>query len=172
MQAVPIGRGAKRNRPAAPGLGTVGRRGVGVGGAWGDGSECRARLGEALDLLGVDRIDHGNRALEDEALVARLAAEGITLTVCPLSNLKLCVFPDLATHNLRELLDGGLLATVNSDDPAYFGGYLNENFLQTFAATGLDAQHAYRLARNSFEGSFADAAGKRNYLDRLEAAFS
>ncbi|HZY16750.1 MAG TPA: adenosine deaminase, partial [Ramlibacter sp.] len=77
-----------------------------------------------------------------------------------------------ADHNLRQLLDAGLAATVNSDDPAYFGGYINDNFLQTFAATGLQAQHAYRLARNSFEGSFADAAAKRRYVDRLDAVFA
>jgi adenosine deaminase len=102
----------------------------------------------------------------------RLAQDRIPLTVCPLSNLKLCVFPKLEQHNLRELLDAGLCATVNSDDPAYFGGYMNENFLQTFAATGLDAQHAYRLARNSFEGSFAEAAAKKRYIERLDAAFA
>jgi adenosine deaminase len=102
----------------------------------------------------------------------RLARERIPLTVCPLSNLKLCVFPSLAEHNLRQLLDAGLAATVNSDDPAYFGGYLNDNFLQTFAATGLDARHAYRLAANSFEGSFAPQSAKKRYLDRLDEVFA
>ena len=106
------------------------------------------------------------------AFVQRLAREGIPLTVCPLSNLKLCVFPRLADHNLKALLDAGLVATVNSDDPAYFGGYMNENFLQTFAATGMTAQHAYQLARNSFEGSFAGDADKRRYVEQLDAAFA
>ena len=126
----------------------------------------------ALDVLKVERIDHGVQSARDRTLMERLARERITLTVCPLSNLKLCVFPDLAQHNLRQLLDAGLAATVNSDDPAYFGGYVNENFLRTFAATGLDAQHAYRLARNSFEGSFAEPAARRAYVERLDAAFA
>jgi adenosine deaminase len=101
----------------------------------------------------------------------RLAAERIPLTVCPLSNQKLCVFPNLADHNLGRLLDAGLCATVNSDDPAYFGGYMNDNFLQTFAATGLTAQHAYALMRNSFEASFLAPAAKRTMLERVDAAF-
>ena len=126
---------------------------------------------EALDVLKVDRVDHGVRSIEDPALVARLADTRVALTVCPLSNLKLCVFPDLGQHNLRELLDGGLVATVNSDDPAYFGGYMNQNFIETFAATGLTAQHAWQLAANSFEGSFVEAAAKRAYVDRLNAVF-
>jgi adenosine deaminase len=82
------------------------------------------------------------------------------------------VFPDLASHNLKQLLDAGLAATVNSDDPAYFGGYMNDNFTQTFAATGLGAQHAYTLARNSFEASFIDASTKRRYIDKLDACFA
>jgi adenine deaminase len=123
-------------------------------------------------VLKVERIDHGVQSTKDRALMKRLAQDRIPLTVCPLSNLKLCVFPKLEQHNLRELLDAGLCATVNSDDPAYFGGYMNANFLQTFAATGLDAQHAYRLARNSFEGSFAEASAKKRYVERLDAAFA
>jgi len=126
----------------------------------------------ALDVLKVERIDHGVQSARDPALMKRLAQDRIPLTVCPLSNLKLRVFPDLAQHNLGQLLEAGLAATVNSDDPAYFGGYMNQNFLQTFAATGLSARHAYQLARNSFEGSFADAARKRAYVDRLDAAFT
>ncbi len=125
----------------------------------------------ALDVLKVERIDHGVQSTRDPALMKRLAAERIPLTVCPLSNQKLCVFPDLADHNLGQLLDAGLCAMVNSDDPAYFGGYLNVNFLQTFAATGLTAQHAYTLMRNSFEASFLDAAAKRACLERVDAAF-
>src|SRR5439155_417160 len=113
-----------------------------------------AYVWEALDVLGVDRIDHGNRALEDPALVERLAAEGMTLTVCPLSNLKLCVVDDLQAHPLKRMLDLGLSATVNSDDPAYFGGYLAENWVQTAAAVGLSRDELVTLARNSFSGSF------------------
>jgi adenosine deaminase len=130
-----------------------------------------AYVWSALDVLKVERIDHGVQSAKDPALMKRLAQDRIPLTVCPLSNLKLCVFPQLDQHNLRELLDAGLVATVNSDDPAYFGGYMNENFLQTFAATGLDAQHAYRLAANSFEGSFAEAGAKKRYLDRVQETF-
>lgn len=125
----------------------------------------------ALDVLKVERIDHGVQSSKDAALMRRLAQDRIPLTVCPLSNLKLCVFPDLASHNLRQLLDAGLAATVNSDDPAYFGGYMNENFTQTFEATGLAAQHAYALARNSFEASFIDASEKRVFIDRLDQVF-
>jgi adenosine deaminase len=131
-----------------------------------------AYVWSALDVLKVERIDHGVQSTKDPALMRRLAQDRIPLTVCPLSNLKLCVFPSLERHNLRELLDGGLAATVNSDDPAYFGGYVNDNFVRTFAATGLDARHAYRLARNSFEGSFAEASAKLGYLERLDAAFA
>ena len=125
----------------------------------------------ALDVLKVERIDHGVQSSKDALLMQRLAKDRIALTVCPLSNLKLCVFPDLASHNLRELLDAGLVATVNSDDPAYFGGYINDNFTQAFAACGLQAQHAYDLARNSFEASFIDASARRRHMDQLHQAF-
>ena len=125
----------------------------------------------ALDVLKVERIDHGVQSVKDPALMRRLAQDRIALTVCPLSNQKLCVFPNLADHNLGQLLDAGLAATVNSDDPAYFGGYMNDNFVQTFAATGLSAQHAYQLAANSFEASFIDAAAKRAFTERLQACF-
>ncbi|MBB3357596.1 MULTISPECIES: adenosine deaminase [unclassified Novosphingobium] len=113
-----------------------------------------AYVHEALDLLHVDRIDHGNRALEDEDLVARLAAQGMTLTVCPLSNHKLCVVEDLADHPLDRMLALGLAATVNSDDPAYFGGYLVDNYLAVARARGLSNEQLTQLARNSFAGSF------------------
>ncbi len=126
----------------------------------------------ALDLLKVERIDHGVQSTKDPALMKRLAQDRVPLTVCPLSNLKLCVFPTLAEHNLGALLDAGLMATVNSDDPAYFGGYMNENFLQTFAATGLTAAQAYQLARNSFEASFIDAAQKQAYIAQLDEVFA
>ncbi len=126
----------------------------------------------ALDVLKVERIDHGVQSSKDAALLQRLATDRIALTVCPLSNLKLCVFPDLASHNIKHLLDTGLAVTVNSDDPAYFGGYMNDNFTQTFVATGLQAQQAYTLARNSFEASFIDASAKRRYIDQLDACFA
>ena len=130
-----------------------------------------AYIWSALDVLKVERIDHGVQALRDPALVARLVHDRIPLTVCPLSNLKLKVFPTLAQHNLGRMLETGLVATVNSDDPAYFGGYINENFTQTFAALGLTAQHAYQLAHNSFAASFVDASAKRAYQDRLAEVF-
>ena len=109
---------------------------------------------EALDVLGVDRIDHGNRALEDGALVARLRRDRVPLTVCPLSNLKLAVVDSLPAHPLKRMLDHGLLATVNSDDPAYFGGYINENFVQAARALGLTEAELTTLAENSFVAAF------------------
>ena len=130
-----------------------------------------AYIWSALDVLKVERIDHGVQAIHDAALMQRLATERVPLTVCPLSNLKLCVFPTLAQHNIGRMLDAGIMATINSDDPAYFGGYMNANFTQTFAALGLTAEHAYQLARNSFEASFIDVARKRAYIERLDAVF-
>jgi adenosine deaminase len=102
----------------------------------------------------VDRIDHGNRALEDAALVARLASERMPLTVCPLSNLKLCVVDDLSRHPLKVMLEQGLAATVNSDDPAYFGGYLNDNFKAVADALQLTEQHIRMLIDHAFEAAF------------------
>lgn len=125
----------------------------------------------ALDVLHAERIDHGVQSLKDPILVARLMADRIPLTVCPLSNVKLCVFEDLSRHNLRDLLDADLVATINSDDPAYFGGYLNQNFVETFAALDLDAGHAYRLARNSFEASFANETEKAADIAALDRHF-
>lgn len=130
-----------------------------------------AYIWSALDVLKVERIDHGVQAIHDAALMQRLVAQRVPLTVCPLSNLKLCVFPKLADHNLRRMLEAGIVATVNSDDPAYFGGYINENFTQTFAALGMTSHHAYQLARNSFEASFIDAALRAQYVQRLDAVF-
>ena len=126
----------------------------------------------ALDLLKVERIDHGVQSARDPALMRRLARDQIPLTVCPLSNLKLKVFPRLADHNIGQLLDAGLMATINSDDPAYFGGYMNDNFVQTFAATGLTAQQGYQLALNSFQASFASDRVKRNYREMLDGTFA
>jgi adenosine deaminase len=132
-----------------------------------------AYIEAALDVLQVERIDHGVRCVEDPALVQRLAASRMPLTVCPLSNVKLCVFPTLAAHNLKTLLDAGLCVTVNSDDPAYFGGYVNQNYLQTFAALpALTARDAYALARNSFEASFADDTHKTRWQAQLDVAFA
>jgi adenosine deaminase len=124
---------------------------------------------EALDRLQVDRIDHGNRALEDEALVARLAAQGMTLTVCPLSNHKLCVVEDLADHPLDRMLELGLAATVNSDDPAYFGGYVADNYLAVARARGLSRDQLAQLARNSFTGSFLPADAVARHLADIDA---
>jgi adenosine deaminase len=127
----------------------------------------------ALDVLQVERIDHGVRCVEDAALVQRLVRERVPLTVCPLSNVKLRVFRTMAEHNLAALLDAGLCATVNSDDPAYFGGYLNQNFVETFAALPmLGARQAWQLASNSFEASFAGSDDKRRWQAALDALFS
>ena len=132
-----------------------------------------AYIETALDVLKVERIDHGVRCLEDPALVRRLAASRMPLTVCPLSNVKLCVFDSMAGHNLAQLLEAGLCATVNSDDPAYFGGYLNANFVETFAALpALGAREAWQLASNSFDASFAPAADKARWQAALSAAFA
>jgi adenosine deaminase len=123
----------------------------------------------ALDQLQVKRIDHGVRSMEDPALVARLRDERIPLTVCPLSNVKLRVFDTLADHSLGRMLDAGLLATVNSDDPAYFGGYVGENFAAVADALRLDDATLVRLARNSFEASFITGEQRRAYLARVDA---
>lgn len=130
-----------------------------------------AYIWSALDALKVERIDHGVQSVHDANLMQRLVREKIPLTVCPLSNLKLCVFPTLAQHNLGAMLDAGIVATVNSDDPAYFGGYINENFTQTFGALNLSAQQAWQLGRNSFDASFIGEGLKRQYRDRLDACF-
>lgn len=126
----------------------------------------------ALDVLKVERIDHGVRCVDDPALVQRLAQQGTPLTVCPLSNIKLCVFKTMADHNLRTLLDAGLKVTINSDDPAYFGGYVNQNYLETFAALPLDASHAYTLARNSLEASFVDEGRQAAWVRQLDDCFA
>ena len=131
-----------------------------------------AYIWSALDVLKVERIDHGVQAIHDAALMQRLVKDRVPLTMCPLSNLKLCVFPTLADHTIKRMLDAGIMATINSDDPAYFGGYINENFTQTFAALGMNAQHAYQLARNSFDASFIDASTRSNYVQRLDAVFA
>jgi adenosine deaminase len=124
---------------------------------------------EALDLLHVRRIDHGVRCLEDPALVDRLVAEHVPLTVCPLSNVKLAVVPDLAAHPLRRMLEAGLCVTVNSDDPAYFGGYVAENYRASVAALGLTDADLLRLARNSFTAAFLDDATRARHLAAVDA---
>lgn len=127
----------------------------------------------ALDVLKVERIDHGVRCVEDPKLVQRLAAERVPLTVCPLSNVKLCVFDTLSQHNLAALLAHGLCVTINSDDPAYFGGYINQNFLETFESLpSLGAREAYQLALNSIDASFAPAVDKQAWRQQLAGVFS
>ena len=130
-----------------------------------------AYIWSALNELKVERIDHGVQAIHDAELMKLLAERQVPLTVCPLSNLKLCVFSELAEHNLGRMLDAGLCVTINSDDPAYFGGYLNDNYLQTFAALKLNAQQAYKLAANSIEASFAPEADKHRWLHELKQCF-
>ena len=123
---------------------------------------------QALDTLGVSRIDHGVRAIEDAALVERLRAERVPLTVCPLSNVKLRVFDSIHQHNLPELLDADLIVTINSDDPAYFGGYINENFIAVQEAFNLTKGELATLARNSFEASFLAEDQRREVLRELD----
>ncbi len=127
-----------------------------------------AYVREALDDLAVSRIDHGNRALEDDALTARLAAMRMPLTVCPLSNLKLRVVASMAAHPLPEMIAKGLMVTVNSDDPAYFGGYVNDNYRALHDALDLSRDDFILLARNSFEAAFLDDAHKQALIARLD----
>jgi adenine deaminase len=122
---------------------------------------------EALDLLKVERIDHGVRAIEDDKLMARIIEEKIPLTVCPLSNLKLCVFQNLSDHNLKKLLDRGVKVTINSDDPAYFGGYANQNYLETAEALNLSIEELKIIAANSFEASFLDDKIKTEWISKI-----
>ena len=124
---------------------------------------------EALGMLGVDRIDHGNRSLEDELLVQHLVDENIPLTVCPQSNLRLAVVKDMADHPIRKMLALGLNACINSDDPAYFGGYMNENFYALIDATGLTRDEIFQLTINGFESSFLTQDEKQVHLDRIQA---
>lgn len=131
-----------------------------------------AYVAEALDLLRVDRLDHGNRSLEDPLLVERLAASGMTLTVCPLSNLKLCVVDDLRNHPIGRMLNLGLRATINSDDPAYFGGYVNDNFRAIAGAGCVSADQIIQLARNSFSGSFLPQPAIAAHLEAIDDILS
>jgi adenosine deaminase len=125
---------------------------------------------QALDLLGARRIDHGVRCLDDDALVERLVAEQVPLTVCPLSNVKLRVFDRLEDHNLGELLARGLRVTMNSDDPAYFGGYIGDNYAATARALGITDEQLTQIARNSFLAAFVDETRRRELLTALAAA--
>ena len=132
-----------------------------------------AYIWSAIDTLKVERIDHGVRSIEDPALVARLAELRIPLTVCPLSNVKLCVYPALELHQLPALLDAGLVVTINSDDPAYFGGYINQNYVACFGALPqLGAREAHQLALNSLRASFTDARTQQPWVERLDAVFA
>ena len=128
-----------------------------------------AYVEEAVDLLGVDRIDHGNATLDDPELTRRIAGEGTVLTVCPLSNVKLAVVDEMRRHPLRTMLEHGLAVTVNSDDPAYFGGYVNDNYVAVQQALGLTVDELHRIARNSFRGAFLDEQAKASHLDELDA---
>jgi adenine deaminase len=113
-----------------------------------------AYVWEAIDILGVERIDHGNRALEDAALVKRIARDGLALTMCPLSNLRLCVIKDMKDHPLKRMIDAGVRVTVNSDDPAYFGGYIGDNYAAVAEALDLSVAELERISRAGFEASF------------------
>ena len=122
---------------------------------------------EALNLLKVKRIDHGIRCLEDEKLVGKLHDEQIPLTVCPLSNIKLCVFKKLQDHNLKKLLDKELMVMINSDDPAYFGGYLNTNLIECQKTLNLSKEDIKKLAINSFKSSFLNREEKKKWIDKI-----
>lgn len=124
---------------------------------------------EALDLLQVSRIDHGVRAIEDERLMQRLANEQIPLTVCPLSNIKLCVFDGMENHNLKRLLAAGLCVTINSDDPAYFGGYVQQNYLEAAQTLALTVAEIVTLAKNSFAAAFLPIETKQHYFQQIDA---
>lgn len=128
-----------------------------------------AYVHEALDVLKVDRVDHGVRSIEDPALVARLADSRIALTVCPLSNIKLRVFDDMKQHTLKQLMAQGVAVTVNSDDPAYFGGYVNANYFATVDALELSDQEVYTILRNGFEASFVSPVERQALIDKLDA---
>jgi adenine deaminase len=124
---------------------------------------------EAINLLKVSRIDHGVRSIEDEKLLQKIIADKMALTVCPLSNLKLCVFRKLEDHNLKKLLQLGVKVTINSDDPAYFGGYMNQNYLETAEALDLSLEELKSLAINSFEASFLPEAQKQHWIREIKA---
>ncbi|MGX5174889.1 adenosine deaminase [Aliikangiella sp. IMCC44653] len=127
---------------------------------------------EALELLQIDRLDHGNRSMESPELIKKLRENQMALTVCPLSNLKLCVVDDLKNHPLPAMLNAGLLITINSDDPSYFGGYINDNYKAIAAALDLNQQQIIQLAKNSFIGSFLSEQEKQQHLSAIQAALN
>ena len=122
---------------------------------------------DSLNLLKIKRVDHGVKCLNDEKLVEKLVKDQIPLTVCPLSNVKLCVFDKLENHNLKKMLDKGLRVMVNSDDPAYFGGYLNKNLIETSKALNLKIEDVKKLIENSFKSSFLNDEDKKNWLKKI-----
>jgi adenosine deaminase len=126
---------------------------------------------EALELLDVKRIDHGVRSIDDPKLIAYLVEKQIPLTVCPLSNIKLCVFDEMSHHNIKQLLDLGVCVTINSDDPAYFGGYMNENFYATQAGLNLSMDDLYKISRNAIKASFLDEERKAVLTSELDEYF-
>ena len=123
---------------------------------------------QALDVLKVQRVDHGVKCTEDERLVDRLVAEQMPLTVCPFSNVKLRVVPELRKHNVAQMLRRGLFVTINSDDPAYFGGYVGDNYVGTARALGLSRDDMFRVARNSFSASFLPDTDKQRHLQAVD----
>ncbi len=123
---------------------------------------------EALDLLNIDRVDHGNRSMEDPALIRRLVEEQLALTVCPLSNVKLCVVDDIKNHPLKRMMDAGLKVTVNSDDPSYFGGYMNDNFNAVAEALDLDIETLVKVTRNGFEAAYLSDERRAELLGELD----
>lgn len=129
-----------------------------------------AYIWDSLEDLKADRIDHGVRCIEDSTLLKKLADQNIALTVCPLSNIKLCVYPRMQDHTILTLLDQGIAVTVNSDDPSYFGGYLNDNFVALHQDLGLSKNQAIALIKHGFEHSFLSDAVKQEYLDTLDSA--
>jgi adenosine deaminase len=130
-----------------------------------------AYVWEALNLLKVSRIDHGNRSLDDDQLIQHLAEKQMPLTVCPLSNLELKVVEDLKNHPLLQLMDAGLMVTINSDDPAYFGGYMNENYIQIAFALNLSKKQITKLAKNSFKSSFLPDSEKEKLINQVETYY-
>lgn len=127
---------------------------------------------QAIEQIGVDRIDHGNRALEDDKLIEEIKKRNLTLTVCPLSNLKLCVVTDMTEHPIKKMLSLGLHATVNSDDPAYFGGYMNDNYASLIRQTNINKEELLQLAKNGITGSWMDEQTKTHHLNQLEQLFA
>ena len=127
-----------------------------------------AYVWEAINLLKISRIDHGNRSLEDDQLIKHIVEKQIPLTVCPLSNLELKVVDDLKDHPMLQLMEAGLMVTINSDDPAYFGGYLNENYIQIAAALNLSKKQITELAKNSFKASFLSDVEKEKLINQVE----